>query len=87
MILSKLGKFLFEWVLPVFVGFAVMFSLSFSIAWAMSYAFLDLIFAPILSDMGCSFDITSDFFRLTFCSAVSLLAIMDRLRSWMIRRR
>lgn len=85
MILSKLGKFLCEWVLPILVGFAVMFSLSFSTAWVMSYVFLDLIFALILSDMGCSFDVTSDFFRLMFCSSVSLLAIMDRLHAWMTK--
>lgn len=82
MILSKLGKILSEWVLPILGGFAVMFSLSFSIAWLMSYLFLDLIFAPILSDMGCPLDITSNFFRFGFCSAVSLLAIMDRLHAW-----
>lgn len=85
MTLSKLGKLLFEWVFPILGGFAVMFSLSFSIAWLMSYLFLDLIFAPILSDMGCPFDITSDFFRFVFCSAVSLLAVMDRLHAWVIK--
>lgn len=85
MILLKLGKFLLEWVIPILGGFAVMFSISFSIAWVMSYAFLDLIFAPILSDMGFSFDVTSDFFRLMFCSSASLLAIMDRLHTWMTK--
>ena len=85
MILSKLGKFLVEWVIPILGGFAVMFSLSFSVAWVMSYLFLDLIFAPMLSYMGSSFDVTSDFFRLMFCSSVSLFAIMDRLHAWMTK--
>lgn len=79
---SKLGKLLLEWVFPILGGFAVMFSLSFSIAWPISHLFLDLIFAPILSDMGCPLDITSNFFRFGFCSAASLLAIMDRLYAW-----
>lgn len=85
MILSKLGKFLYEWVLPILGGFAVLFLLAFSVAWVMSYLFLDLIFAPILFDMGVSFDVTSNFFRLMFCSSTSLLAIMDRLHAWMTK--
>lgn len=76
MIRSKLGKL--KELLLFFASFLFVFALGFSVAFTLSYFFFDFLLVRLAALVDFPFDFTSDFFRIVFCSAVSLLAILDK---------